>query len=721
MAFRISKSIVAVSMLAMLLSACSGGTEGTGIVSPVKLDGVITAPGGAIAFNKPDLWERMFAGVFGNSAMAAITGVASVGSGVTVKLIEVDASGNQVGEIITTGTTDAAGAFTLEAPTDFNAGSQYVIRALGISENIDARVSSTTVDVNPITDAASQLVTAKISDLSKISTTELEEFVTTLNNLSKDIDPTGLSAQALSEAMQTEAINDDESNNVINSAFSTKQICGTVTNTTSVGLENIRIVARDYSDWVTRAKTKTASDGSYCLNVPKSGDPDSDSGGSFSGQYILGAINRTGDDADPNRSASEWWATGGAAYSQFAGEKITVTDTTSVVKDFQLANGARISGRVTDAVTGSVIEGVKVVIRSFDGLAPVAGARAKADGTYRVNLIADTTYYVEARNTTTQAFASEAYDGASGSNNRNRGLPVTLSTGQNQTINFDLVAGNKLSGVITDGVGGNAVTGRRVMVNLTTGGSSVRLRTNKQGKYRVWLLPDTYNIYAYGQGTTSVDLSASNQSINFENPNVSSITAIVKNNNLPVSQAKVRLYNSVGGFVNMEPSNSDGTVTVFTVGTGDYLIEARIDRQADYGSIIYDNKTRLLSGQTVNVASIASTVTVGDITLPNGGLLTGRVTSDGSTPIANFRVSVRDDNNLMGTSYDVTSADRFVSMRTRGDGSFVVSLPAGVYDRVKMQDASLGVVNHNANCNAITIIAGQTTTVDYIDETDTCF
>lgn len=273
MTYGMSKSIVAASMTALLLSACSGGTEGTGFSTPVKLEGVITAPGGVIAYNKSDLWERMFAGVFGKNAMAAITGVANVGTGVTVKLIEVDVSGNQVGEIIATGTTDASGAFTIEAPTDFTAGSQYVVRALGNSENIDARVSSTTVDVNPITDAASQLVTAKVSDLGKISTTELKEFVTTLDALSKDIDPAGLSAQALSEAMQTEAINDDESNNVINSAFATGQICGTVTNAASVGLENIRIVARDYSDWVTRAKTITASDGSYCLNIPKSGDP----------------------------------------------------------------------------------------------------------------------------------------------------------------------------------------------------------------------------------------------------------------------------------------------------------------------------------------------------------------------------------------------------------------------------------------------------------------
>lgn len=718
--YRLSKSIAKASITALLLSlfsACSGGTEGTGLGTPVTLEGVVSAPGGAIAFNKPDLWQRMFSGVFGKSAVAAITGVVNVGAGITVNLIEVDASGNQVGGIIASGTTNAAGVFSIEPPTDFSAGSQYVIRALGMSENMDARVASTTVNVNPITDAASQLVTAKISDLGKISTTELQEFVSTVNNLSKDIEPGGLTAQGLSAAMQTEVVNDSASNNIINSAAATGEICGKVSNATGAGISDIHIVARDYGDWVTRATTSTANDGRYCLNVPKAGDPDSDTGSTFNGQYILGAINRTN---DTNGSASEWWSAGGAAYSQFVAEKITVTDTTTPDKNFQLENGARISGVISDAGSGSGIEGVYVIVRSFESLAPVASARTDTDGTYSINLIAGT-YAVEARNTTTQAFASEVYDGVNGSNNSNNGIPVTMATGQNKTINFALVAGNKLSGVITNGTGGSAVTGQRVLVNLAAGGSSVRLRTNNIGYYRVWLLPDIYTIFAYGQSRFGVDLTASDQTVNFLSENVSSITARVLYGNVPVSQAKVRLYDNAGAFIGNEPTSSDGTVTVYTTGIGNHFIEARIDAPADYGTIIYDNHTRLLSGVPINVASLASTVPVGDITLPSGGILTGKVTTNDVTPIPNFRVAVRDDNNLSGNSGGVLSTDIFTSMRTRGDGSYVVTLPAGIYDRVKMQDASLGVVNDNGNCDTVTIIAGATTTVNYNNGTDTCF
>jgi hypothetical protein len=61
-------------------------------------------------------------------------------------------------------------------------------------------------------------------------------------------------------------------------------------------LADINIVARDFGNWVTRAKTKTATDGTYCLNLPV-------------GEYILGSINRTRDVSDPGRHASEWWST----------------------------------------------------------------------------------------------------------------------------------------------------------------------------------------------------------------------------------------------------------------------------------------------------------------------------------------------------------------------------------------------------------------------------
>jgi len=719
MIYRILKTIVTASMVALIVSACSGGSEGSGISAPVKLQGTVTAPGGAIAFNQPGILKRLFASIFGNNAMAAIDGVANVGAGVSVNLIEVDASGNQVGAVIASGTTDASGAFSIDAPESFTAGSQYVVRAAGSSENIDARVASTTVDVNPITDAASDLVTTKVDNLDKISTVELDEIAKTLDDLSKDIDPAGLSADSLSTALQTEAVNDDESDNVITSSAAAGQICGKVSNSSGAGLANIRIIARDYQDWVTRSKTTTASDGSYCLNVPRLGDPDPDTGGTFSGNYILGAINYTGDGNDPNRSASEWWSASGDAYTQFGGDKISVTDTTTVVKNFQLENGARISGTITEENTGNLIEGVRVVFRSFESLAPVSSARAKADGTFRINLIPGT-YYVEARNTTSQAYASEVYDGANGSNNANHGIPVILTAGLNKTINFSLGTGHKLSGTISDGVGGNAVAGHRIMINLTAGGSSFRIRSNKQGNYRIWVQPDTYNIYAYGQRSVGVNLTAANQTADFTSADVSAVTATILSNGKPVTQAKVRLYDTTGAFINMEPSNSDGTVVIYTAGTGNYLIETRIDRQDIFGTLIYQNNTRLLSGQLINVASISSTVAVGDITLPAAGVLTGKVTSDGVAPIANFRVQVRDDNDLTGTSGGVTSADAFTSMRTRGDGSFVVSLPAGVYDRVKMQDASLGVVNDNGNCDSITIVAGATTTVNYNDQTDTC-
>jgi len=130
-------------------------------------------------------------------------------------------------------------------------------------------------------------------------------------------------------------------------------------------------------------------------------------------------------------------------------------------KDFQLQAGARITGTVTAGDTGAALEGVQVIIRDFDNRTVVTSARAKADGSYRVNVIAGK-YLVVARNKTRRAYASEVYDASTGTSNRNLGAPVTVTAGGSTTLDFSLAAGYRLNGTITED--GNPVTGRRVMV-----------------------------------------------------------------------------------------------------------------------------------------------------------------------------------------------------------------------------------------------------------------
>ena len=294
--FKLHPLFTACALSSLLtLSGCGGGGDAAPAINPDtsnNIVGTVSAPGGAIAFNQPGIVERMFASLFGSSAHAAITGVAPVGAGVTIKLIEVDAAGAQVGADLATTTTDAAGAFSFEPPAGFVFDSKYVVRAEGTTQTLDTRVTGKTSHVDPITDAVSDLVTTTAADLTTITPGEIDEIKDALEGVAKDIDPAMKDAEQLSTALKTEASNNEEVNNQITSTATAGQICGNVKDSSNANLENIRIVVRDFGNWVTRAKTKTDGNGDYCVNVPHGAGKD----------YILGALNFTGSSI----AASEW-------------------------------------------------------------------------------------------------------------------------------------------------------------------------------------------------------------------------------------------------------------------------------------------------------------------------------------------------------------------------------------------------------------------------------
>ena len=104
----IQKSALLIAMFSML-TACggSGGGDGGAGNTSVNVAGTVSAPGGAVAFNKPSLMNRMFASIIGGNAHAGFSGVVNVGAGVTVQLIEVDSSGTQVGNVLAEAATES--------------------------------------------------------------------------------------------------------------------------------------------------------------------------------------------------------------------------------------------------------------------------------------------------------------------------------------------------------------------------------------------------------------------------------------------------------------------------------------------------------------------------------------------------------------------------------------------------------------------------------------
>ncbi|MBN4080160.1 hypothetical protein JYT31_00710 [Beggiatoa alba] len=719
------------------LQGCGGGGGGS---ETVAVSGVVSTPGGAIAFNQPSGIKTFFASFFAAPAHAAISGTAPVGAGVTVNLIEVDAAGSQVGAIIASATTDAGGAFAINAPQGFVPSSKYVIRAEGSTTNLDSRVTSLTPNVDPLTDAASTITADKTLDLSALSVSEMDEITAAVDDIAQNIDASTLSTSALTAALVDEAKASEEVSNIASSTTSGGQICGKVKDSTNTPVANIRIVVRDFGQWVTRAKTKTDASGDYCVNVPIAGATDPNiSGATLSGKYILGALNFT----STSLAASQWWTStssnadgSGGANNQFSGQQIDIPSAVTLTRDIVLdANGSRIIGTVTGGTANVPLEGMRVVIRNYDTFKPLTSAKVKADGTYRVNVKA-TDYLITFRNRTRHPYASEVHDDASGAINRNLATRETMVAGATQTYDANLVSGVVIAGIITDG--GVAVSGTVVRVNNADGGRIENLRTNRKGKFRIWVNPrldsgllTPYTLVAYGQsmpadtngddGSTPTSFKLSNGTNLTASAPVTTVSGrlVAADGVTPVPLGVVFLKkvettpsNDTSGTVDSmvskatAVSNADGSFTLHTDETGVHLLSVRMDDNINFGSGVYDNDSNISAVSHKNaglfdVADLSVAVNLGtDIRMPTLGAGNSVGYLKGNVGVGSKKVFIR----IGGTS-GTNSLNDMATTLTRGDGSYKVTLPAVVtYDRIR---------SRSGNCDGRSITAGGTITLNF--------
>ncbi len=668
--------IVAITFIASLMYGC-GGSSGTAIT------GTISAPSsdGQFAFNQPTGFKRFFAQIFGSNAYAAVLGSSPVGAGVIVNLIEIDAAGIQVGPIIATGTTNADGTFAISAPASFIPAANYVIRAVGSTVDMDAIVTDTTVDIDPSTHATKELVvsaTASVIDgLTNVTIEAIKEIQNYTDGLANDINTTGMSGYASAMAMKDEMDNDEAAINMLASIVNSGAIRGKVTNAAGVGLADIKIVARDYNNWVTQAMTRTNVNGDYTLHIP----PSPTQG------YIVGALNHTNDAA---MSASEWYTAGGGVAAPLEAERVIVLTNTPTDLDFQLQNGTRISGTVTNSLTNA-LRGIIVQVRDVTTGFPVTGARTRADGTYTINVRSANAnkYVIAAKNSTLQASASGAYNGsAAGGNNSTSGgallidggTMITPIVGAALSINMELIPGSKIEGVVTDGaivpapVTGMAVRFYSENVNSTNGGFVEALRTNMLGKYRMWVQPGTYTVRSYGQFYTSTALIAGAVYTPAFNVAVGSTTmTVTSNGTTPVSQVKVQVYDSSttpATFLSFEPTSGDGSVIVYSSVPATAKIGFLVDGgQAGVGSAMYNAASPTgLNMASATVVNMTTPTSLGTITLPVGFTLSGNITDGtGGTRVLQIR---------NGGTVEATHA--FMSSRSQGDSSYSINLRGSV-------------------------------------------
>jgi hypothetical protein len=227
-----------------------------------------------------------------------------------------------------------------------------------------------------------------------------------------------------------------------------------------------------------------------------------------------------------------------------------------------------------------------------------------------------------------------------------------------------------LSGAVTEG--GKPVADAWVRIHdPVTGAQLESVRTRPDGSYRLQLRRGVYSVRSRGQ-EARVDLTGGDSARRFPG-SVGRITAtLLDAAGRPVVRAKAVLFDPRGSLppVSYEVSDADGRVTLFTPEPGrKHLLEILLDRGQASGSMVYGRATQLLRGATVTAPAAGQVVDLGPLRLPAGAVLAGFVTH-GGRPAAHAAVVVR----VGGRA----GRNRFVQTRARHDGSYSLSLPAGL-------------------------------------------
>jgi hypothetical protein len=602
-------------------------------------------------------------------------GVAAVGSGITVNLIQIDSSGAQVGSVIATTTTDINGNYTLSVPANFTPGPSYVVQAVTGSATIQSFATSTTVTVDPYTQATVSLVTGTVgttgSSIATVTPATISAVQETVLTSAGNVSTTSTSTTALVTALQQAVANDVESSNIVNSITAKGGISGTVLDPTGAPVVGAQILVRTFGNQVTQATVRTASDGTYTVSVP-------------AGSYIVGVMN----DTTTSMAASAWWSATGNQISQFKASKIVV-NSSLVTANFNLVAGGRLTGTVTASDTDAPLSGIQAALCDFASGQTLMFVKTQPSGVVTIN-VAPGTYYISMRNNTLQPYATQEVGGG---NNMTTAHPLTVTAGSSQQGAMALVPGHQLSGLVSDPATG-PVPGMVVRFQdySASGAGAESVRTANDGTYRMWLRPGAYNVITRGQEVVHISLVSGSVVQNFSAA-VGQINMLLQDTNgNPLSQVFAYLFDgTTNGQLSFEVSNSDGTVTLFTTGpTTSVKVNFTIDDGEFIGSSTYSaantaSAVPIANGLVVTAPATGAAINLGNISLPAGAILQG-VATVGGVPTGNVMIQVR----VNGTN----GAARLVTERTRFDGSYQISLPAGItLGRVIAYKAGLGLPN----------------------------
>lgn len=167
--------------IGIALAGCGGGGGGGG-PSQLVVSGTVSAPNGQIAFSPKKSLLETFASIYSSPAYGSITGMAPVADGVTVELIRIDNSGNEIQVLATT--TISGGQYTFNLTNlkvDLSGSLIAQVRNTGTGVRMRAFVTSGKADIHPVSEAAVRMVLEKVSgpppgSLADFTNAEINDF-----------------------------------------------------------------------------------------------------------------------------------------------------------------------------------------------------------------------------------------------------------------------------------------------------------------------------------------------------------------------------------------------------------------------------------------------------------------------------------------------------------------------------------------------------------------
>lgn len=477
-------------------------------------------------------------------------------------------------------------------------------------------------------------------------------------------------------------------------------ITGRVTSSSGAGMAGVTIIATDAAGGSGYGDASTQSDGNYTIV------------GLSTGSYII-QFSYFG-----SAYVTQWY--NNQTSSSLANPvPVTAGSTTSNI-NATLYQGGAITGWVTNS-SGAGIGSVWVSASDAAGGSYSSGVYTQSDGNYSIAGAPVGSYKVQFQGNGA-GYLNQWY-----SNKPSATLAdaVVVSAGATtSSINAVLAPGGNITGWVTNSAG-TGIAGITVRVTNSDDGSGFGVATQPDGSYTVvGLATGNYTIQFQGNSSGYATQWYNNKSSpTLANPVVVTAGSTTGNVNATLVQggsitgkvansagsgiAGVMIYvsDAAGSSVyGNATTQTDGSYTLPGLPTGSYKLQIS-GNGTGYVSQFYNNKPSLLLADVIAVTAGSTTGNI-NITLVQGGAISGRVTNLSGSGVAGVSVYASDAAGGSGSG----------SANTQSDGTFtIVGLSAGSY-RLQYNGNSTGYVSQWYNnkpssllANLIAVAGGSTT------------